>query len=205
MKKENNKLKDTIMKKIFAFAVLAACSLASMAQLNVQLHGDLGRAIYPTDEANRQFFTTTIEYFRPDKLGNTFFFIDLDYRSKTDQDGKNSGMVGAYWEISREFTFATVKKSPNHSFAAHIEYDGGLNRWGSFQQAFLVGPAWNWHSNDFSKTFSLQAMFKQYLAGSGNPALSGGQLTAVWGMTFAKNWLTFSGFADVWYGYSGKF
>ncbi|MBQ8466353.1 MAG: DUF5020 family protein, partial [Prevotella sp.] len=45
---------------------------------------------------------------------------------------------------------------------AHIEYDGGLNRSGSFQQAALLGASWNGHSTDYSKTYSLQLLYKRY-------------------------------------------
>lgn len=191
------------MKKIFALAAFACCSLASMAQFNLQFHGDLGRPTNPNSEADRQIFTTTAEFFKADKLGSTYMFIDLDYTNKRNEIGNgNRGMLGAYWEISREFTFAKVKES-NSSFAAHMEYDAGLKLSTSFQQCFLVGPAWNWHSNDFSKTFSLQAMYKQFLTDQwGHDAHASAQATAVWGTTFAKGWITCSGFADVWYGYT---
>ena len=48
------------------------CTLAS-AQVNVQFHYDLGRSLYTEREANRPNVTTTVEMFRPDKLGSTFF------------------------------------------------------------------------------------------------------------------------------------
>lgn len=190
------------MKKLFAFAAFICCSVASMAQLNIQLHGDLGRAIYPSEESDRQIMTTTVEFFHPDYLGSTYLFIDLDYTNEHDGfSGGNRGMIGAYWEISREFNFYKVKNS-NSSFAAHMEYDAGCKLNSSFQQAFLFGPAWNWHSNDFSKTFSLQAMYKQYLTDQwGNSSHASFQATAVWGVQFASGWMTFSGFADLWYGY----
>ena len=61
------------------------------------------------------------------------------------------------------------------------------------------GGAWNWASKDFSKTFSLQAMYKYYFKGMGRGGFNGYQLTAVWGNTFAGGLCTFSGFIDVWY------
>lgn len=189
------------MKKILTAAMLLISTLAS-AQVNVQLHYDLGRSLNPDGEPNRPNVTTTVEMFRADKLGSTYFFTDLDYFS--------DGVGGAYWEVSREFTFAKAKG--NSAFAAHAEYNGGLsvnkyqNEFGTrFQQAALVGPAWNWHSNDFSKTFSLQAMYKQYFKKDNLDAHASFQLTTVWGVTFADGLCTCSGFADLWYGYTPRF
>ena len=56
------------MKRILTTTLLAALFLSATAQ-NIQLHYDLGK--------DRQMFTTTVEMFKPDKLGNTFFFIEL--------------------------------------------------------------------------------------------------------------------------------
>ena len=89
-------------------------------------------------------------------------------------------------------------KSP---FAAHIEFDGGLNLYGSFQNAILVGPAYNGHSADYSKTWSLQLLYKQCMKGNDKKALAGVQFTGVWGITFGGGKWTFSGFADFWTGY----
>ena len=81
--------------------------------------------------------------------------------------------------------------------AAHVEYDGGLNGFGSFNDAYLVGPAYNWNSKDFSKGVSLQVMYK-YLA-KHDQCKHSWQVTGVWRNTFAKGLCTFSGFLDVWH------
>ena len=121
-------------------------------------------------------------------MGSWFYFVDVDVR--------NDGVSAAYTEVSREFRLGS--KSP---FAAHIEFDGGLNLHGSYQNALLIGPAYNGHSSDFSKTWSLQLMYRQMLKGGTNKALAGVQLTGVWGLTFGQGKWTFSGFADLWTGY----
>lgn len=175
------------MKKFFTICAMLFAALTSQAQ-NLQLHYDFGRSIYSDDESGRQAVTATFEQFKADKLGSWFYFIDLDIDKK--------GMAGAYTEISREFNF--YKPCENGAFAAHIEYDGGLNRGGSFQTAGLLGAAWNGHSSDFSKTYSIQAMYKQFFGQNGNKAYSSFQLTGVWGLNFCQNKLTFSGFADLW-------
>ena len=182
------------MKKIFFFALMAVASLSAQAQVNIQLHYDLGHSLYK-ELTNRQSVTTTVEMFKADKLGSNYFFIDLDYHG--------DGMMGAYWEISREFNI-----SKNKRFAAHIEYNGGVTSgetegWyngNRFQHAVLVGPAYNWHSSDFSTTFSLQTMYKYYFknAHANLDAFHGFQLTGVWSHTFANGLCTFSGFADLW-------
>lgn len=176
---------------------LMACMAAS-AQFNLQLHYDLGRRINKV-ESDRQDFTITAEFFRADKLGSTFLFIDLDQNKKG-----VGGNIGAYAEIGRDFTFAKIKNT-NSSFTAHIEYDGGLSSSTVFQPAALVGPAYQWHSNDFSKTFTLQALYKQFFKQGDCDALPSFQVTAVWGITFAQGLCTFSGFADLWRGYIPSF
>lgn len=180
--------------RLLMLAAFTVAAVSGFAQ-NVQLHYDLGRSLY-NDLSERQSVTTTIELFKPDRWGSTYFFTDLDYES--------DGVMGAYWEISREFNL-----SANKQWAAHVEYDGGVSTgrmdnsyYGNrFQQAALLGGAWNWHSADFSRTFSLQAMYKYYFKNAHKDmrAFNSFQATAVWGINFAKGLCTFSGFADLWY------
>ncbi len=189
------------MKKFFLVPVVALFAVVATAQVNFQLHYDLGRNFYSDAESNRAKVTSTVEMYRPDATGSTYFFVDMDYFS--------DGVGAAYWEVSREFTFKSLKSS---NFAAHIEYDGGLsvNKYtpqyaSRYQQCFLVGPAYNWHNGDFSKTFSLQAMYKQYVKKGDLSALPSFQVTGVWSTTFAKGLCTFAGFADLWYGYTPRY
>ena len=85
--------------------------------------------------------------------------------------------------------------------AAHIEYDGGLSRTGSFQQAALVGAAYNGHTADYSKTWSVQLLYKHFFKSYDyTHAYASAQLTGVWGMNFFDRKLTFSGFIDFWRG-----
>ena len=164
------------------------CSLFTpLCAQDVQLHYDFGRNLYPDQEAGRQKVTMTVEQFKADKWGSWFYCVDIDFSRKF--------VEGAYTEISREFNLG--KKG----FAAHVEYDGGLNRFGSFQQAALLGGAWNGHNADFSKTYSVQLMYKRYFKSYENTtAYNSFQLTGVWGLNFAHNKGTFSGFIDFWRG-----
>ena len=175
------------MKKlVLSFLFLAGCM--TVGAQNIQVHYDFGRNIYTGEEAGRQKVTVTLEQFKADKWGSWFYFVDVDLSSHFTES--------AYTEIAREFNLG--KQSP---FAAHIEYDGGLSRNGSFQQAALVGAAYNGHSADFSKTWSVQLMYKQFFKSYDNThSYASAQLTGVWGLTFANKKCTFSGFIDFWRG-----
>ena len=173
------------MKKKLLSMVLLAMAISTNAQ-NIQLHYDFGRHLYPDQEDGRQSATITLEQFKADKWGSWFYFVDVDLSNKF--------VEGVYTEISREFNIG--KKG----FAAHVEYDGGLNRFGSFQQAALLGGAWNGHSGDFSKTYSVQLMYKRYFKSyEYTSAYNSFQLTGVWGLNFGKSF-RFSGFIDFWRG-----
>ena len=163
-----------------------AFAISSQAQ-NVQLHYDFGRHIYPDQEGERQSLTMTLEQFKADPWGSWYYFVDVDFTNKF--------IEGAYTEISRELSIG--KKG----FAAHVEYDGGLNRFGSFQHAALLGGAWNGHTSDFSKTYSVQVMYKRFFKSyEYTRGYNSIQLTGVWGLNFANRAVTFSGFIDFWRG-----
>ena len=164
--------------------VVLACTLTAGAQ-NIQLHYDFGRNFYSDQEAGRQKMTMTIEQFKADQWGSWFYFVDLDF--------SRHFVEGAYTEVSREFNIK--KDSP---FALHVEYDGGLTRNYAYQQAGLVGAAYNGHTADFSKTWSVQLMYKQYFSNEDIHSYASAQLTGVWGLNFLNNKLRFSGFIDFW-------
>ena len=189
----------TFMKKLFFVSLFVAmCGIAS-AQ-NVQLHYDLGKSIYNQLQPNEASFgraplTTTVEMFRPDGFGSTFFFIDMDY---------NSGVKGAYWEIARELNFWQQSKAD--WLSVHLEYNGGLNMpfaglGTSFNNSWLGGLTYSGHSKDFSKTWSISMMYKYIphtVTTAGKAAENNFQITGVWGINFAHSWLTYSGFIDFW-------
>ena len=175
------------MKKlvVFLFAILLA--LGSFAQ-NLQTHYDMGK--------DRGYLTTTVEMFRPDKTGNTFFFIDMDYGS----NGVENSPSLAYFEIARCFK---IDKSP---FSWHVEYNGGLGQgrvsggtsYGySISNAWLTGIDYSWNATDFSKGFSLKVLYKN-IANTFDSKPNSFQLTGVWYLDFAKGKLRFDGFADLW-------
>lgn len=173
------------MKKLFLSSVIMLATIAANGQ-NIQVHYDFGRNLYSDEEAGRQNITATFEKFSADALGSWFYFVDLDINQH--------GMAGAYTEVSREFNVG------QKGWAAHIEYDGGLNLGTSFQTSALIGPAWNGHNADFSTTYSVQLLYKQFFGQNGYKAYASAQLTGVWSTTFAQGKCTFSGFIDFWRG-----
>lgn len=173
------------MKKLFTLLMLT-CTMSVSAQ-NIQLHYDFGRNFYSDQESSRQKMTMTIEQFKADQWGSWFYFVDLDF--------SRHFVEGAYTEVSREFNIK--KESP---FAVHVEYDGGLTRTYAFQQAALLGAAYNGHNADFSKTWSVQLLYKQYFSNEDVHSYASAQLTGVWGLNFLNKKLSFSGFIDLWRG-----
>ena len=167
---------------IIAAAVSALAFSATRADAqNIQLHYDLGR----------NALTSTIEMFRPDAGGSTYFFVDMDYTPKAS---------GAYFEISRELCF--WQDTDLDWLSAHVEFNGGLNTAaGSFNNAWLAGATYSGHSDNFSKTWSLTAAYKA-IPGTrdilGKCQMHNFQITGVWGINFAGGWCTLSGFFDFW-------
>jgi hypothetical protein len=82
--------------------------------------------------------------------------------------------------------------------AVHIEYNGGLSAdAGGYDDAYLGGAAWNWANKDFTRTFSVQLLYK-YMARQAKGNRHSWQLTTVWGIHFAKGLCSFIGYADLW-------
>lgn len=172
------------MKKITRLMVLIAMMLClpvvSKAQNLQVLH-----------DTERGCITTTLEMFRPDVFGSTFYFVDMDY---------NPTAVGAYTEIAREFCF--WQDSEWNWLSVHAEFNGGFNTTaGSFNNSWLAGLTYSGHSEDFSKTWSVSAMYKAIPGTLGlnlKKQPHNFQLTGVWGISFLDGWCSFSGFADFW-------
>jgi hypothetical protein len=169
-------------RKIWTILTLLLISMTpKVVAQNVQLHYDFGR----------NAATTTVEMFRPDGGGSTFFFVDIDYTPK---------VSGAYWEIAREFCF--WQDSKVNWLSVHVEYNGGLNTVaGSFNNAILGGLTYSGHSKDWSKTWSLTASYKAIpgtIGLNGERQVNNFQITGVWNLDFFDHWLSFNGFADFW-------
>lgn len=170
------------MKKIAVVLMLAMGLGTSMVSAqNLQVHYDMGE--------DRGYVTTTIEMFKPDQWGSTFFFVDFDYNTEV---GNSVSM--AYMEISRALKFWD---SP---FALQVEYNGGFGQFAPglaypINDAWLAGAQYTWNSADFSKIFTLQGLYKFIDDGLNEASF---QLTGVWTIHMFQGAVTFSGFADYW-------
>jgi hypothetical protein len=188
MIKENKReLRSAAVFRLFAGVLTLAAVMTGgsrAAAQNVQLHYDFGRYIYEDDWGERPLLTSTVEMFKPDRFGSTFFFVDMDYR--------RAGIAQAYWEISRELKLG--RKTP---FSWHLEYNGGLNY---IRNAYLTGLTFTHDATDFSRGGSLSAMYK-YIQQNDFNEPHNFQLTATWYFHFPNDGsrlFTFSGFADWW-------
>lgn len=173
-------MKKSLSCSIFLSLFMLLSSLNASGQ-NIQLHYDMGRSS----------LTSTVEMFKPDAGGSTFFFIDLNYDPR---------VTGAYFEISRELCFWQESKAD--WLSVHLEYNGGLDTVnGSYNNSWLGGLTYSGHSDDWSKTWSLSAMYKA-IPGTvsllGKKSMHNFQITGVWNMDFFDHWLSFNGFMDFW-------
>ena len=173
------------MKKLLLFFSCLAF-IASVSAQNIQAHYDFGK--------DRKLITTTVEMFKPDKFGSTFFFIDMDYSS--DPRNIDNGISLGYWEIARAFKWNETQK-----FMPRVEYNGGVFKLNGedtpfipIENVYIAGIERTWASSDFSKILTLQANYK-YIQDKENAAF---QLTAVWTIQMLEGKLSFLGFADFW-------
>lgn len=161
------------------------------AQTNLQVFYDFG--------SGRQHVTTTIEGFYSDNWGNTFFFVDHDFNSRT-ADGTVYAPSGTYMEIARCLNF--WQDSALAPLSLHLEYNGGVYSGYTINNAFLAGVDYFLHSDDYRNTFNFKALYKyiHYTDSSLSSKLPL-QLTFVWTMQdlFGLEGLCFTGFADYWW------
>ncbi len=177
------------MKKFLLFVALVATAFCAKAQVNIQEQYDF----------NREHLTTTLEMFKMDKWGSTFFFTDIYHPDKL------YGPTGYYTEIARGLNFWQNTKLG--ALSAHVEWNGGQFA----SNAWLFGAEYLLHSQDFRYTLTLEVLYKDI---SGQKLLDQDparpydkvsdvplQFTIVWGCTdiFGLKGLTFSGFADFWW------
>jgi len=164
--------------KYFALTLLMISSVVLSAQ-NLQLHYDFGKAKDYTTSMNREYFTSTLEFFKPDSLGSTFMFVDVDYNKP------NGGASMAYFEIARKFTL--YKRS---GFSLQVEYNDGTPDY--INKAWLGGFAYPLKLGSVTINASLL-----YRANSGAKSADG-QITLVWFQPLFKSRMLFKGFMDIW-------
>ena len=81
-------------KLLFPVLFLIFFAFSSEAQVNLQGFYDFGR----------KHVTTTLEMFKADNWGNTFFFVDIDYNYRNDRK-LAVAPSGAYLEFARCLNF----------------------------------------------------------------------------------------------------
>ncbi|MBN2612584.1 MAG: DUF5020 family protein [Bacteroidales bacterium] len=177
------------MKRFYTLFVIVLFACLSVKSQNLQMHYDFS--------SERQFFTSTLEMFRPDSLGSTFWFIDFDFNSPD----KPRGISMAYWEIARDFYIPGLKNiSGLEELSLHIEYNDGVQ----IMEADSAVTGFNLNST--------------WLAGFGYPVKIGNvvlgtqllykrprgaqsadfQFTVTWFQPLLKNQFVFTGFMDLW-------
>ena len=171
------------MKKAALLGFCLVClSLFCQARVNIQLLYDCVDAPY-----------TTIETYKGDRWGDTYFFIDHYYATREDRKiGLGSAYRGSYFEIERGLNFWHDTRLKD--FYLHVEYDG--SSWGKGMAC--IGAKYAFHNTNFSRTASVALMYDHYIGpGSANVPL---KFTGVWKVErlFGVGGLTFDGFIDVW-------
>ncbi len=167
------------MKRIlFSLIAIMAFGAVATAQ-NLQTHYDFGK--------DRKMITTTLEMFKPDKYGSTFFFVDMDYSS--DSRDVDNGLSLAYWEIARSFKWSETQK-----FEPRVEFNSGRAYFGPIENCWLAGAQYTFNNADFSRVLTVQANYKNIK----DKHDASFQLTAVWGVHFMDRKFSFTGFADFW-------
>jgi hypothetical protein len=176
------------MRKIITLIIIAL-PLNSWAQ-NLQLHYDFGK--------ERKFYTATLEMFKPDTLGSTFWFVDFDFNFP----GSPRSMSSAYWEISRDFYIPWLKKLPAfEKLGFHIEYNDGFTAFkdsdsymgvASYNNVFLTGFSYPVKIGPVE--FTAQGLLRMP-RGMDVPDF---QITLVWFNLLFHNKLLFTGFIDLW-------
>lgn len=162
------------MKKLFLLFVLIFASNA-FAQ-NIQLHYDLGE--------DREYFTSTIEMFKPDEYGATFFFVDFDYNASG-----NKSINLAYFEIARYISIPGAG-----GLSGTVQYNDGTAPWGPLGHIVMAGAS---YPIDLGfVTLNTDLLFRKDYLSEGSDV----QLTTVWFVPFFDGKLTFTGFLDVWTG-----
>ena len=173
-------------------------------QVNLQAHGNFSELFYDKNSSLVQSLplsTFTIEGSGMDKIGSTYFFVDLEVGNASNL--KNKMLGGTYIEFAREWCF--WGKSKAAALTIHTEFDAGVgyggDSWGStgngfeFKTALLGGLSYSWFGDKYF--FQIQALnryeLKDYYGWGGE----GWQLTFVYSYEPVK-WFTLAGYADFW-------
>lgn len=153
-------------------ALFFMMSATGMAQ-NIQLH-------YEASE-DREFFVSTLEMFKPDPYGSTFWFVDMEHAAP----GVKAASL-AYWEIARNF------KLPIEQLTATVQYNDGVATFGGLGQVWLAGI--NYYLDLGLVALPIDILYRS-AQGADSPDF---QLTTTWFVPFMDGNMEFSGFLDFW-------
>ncbi len=147
----------------------------SLSAQNFQFHYDFSK--------DRKYVTTTLEMFKPDKYGSTFWFVDMDYNKK--HNGYKSVSL-SYWEIARYINL------PLDKLTATVQYNDGTVAGAPLGPIWLFGVS---YPIDFGFiTLNTDLLYRIAYDSNAPDA----QLTTVWFKNFFQGKLTFDGFLDFW-------
>jgi len=156
-----------IRKLISLVLILNAFTFAQNLQLHYEASGD------------REYFLSTLEMFKPDNYGSTYWFVDMEYNSPGEKNGNL-----AYWEIARSFTL------PVNNFSATIQYNDGV------ASDFPIGMAWlagiSYYLDMGFIALPIDVLYRA-AQGADSPDF---QLTTSWVMPLMDGNIEFSGFVD---------
>lgn len=165
------------MKKLFLSIPILFLFTAIQSQ-NIQVHYDFGK--------DRQFITTTLEMFKPDSMGSTFFFTDFDFGAD------NNSMSLSYFEIARYITLPVL----NNKLDATVQFNDGHLRAGDY--AVPIGQVWlaglSYPVNLDFMVVKIDLLYRHADYSSGTDW----QFTAAWFKPCLNDRLVFAGFLDVW-------
>jgi len=144
---------------------------------NLQLHYDF------TQE--RRYVTTTLEMFKPDEYGATFWFVDMDY-DYTHPDRHRSISL-AYFELARYVTIPGL-----HGISATVQYNDGTVAGAPLGPIWLAGGSYPIGIGNI--TLNTDLLYRYAFNSSAPDA----QLTIAWMEDILRNKLTLIGFFDLW-------
>lgn len=154
-------------KSLLFFSLLLCSAFTAKSQVNMQVFYDFG--------SDRKFTTLTLEMFKGDKWGNTYFFVDTDFNYDQHVEGPNLAPGGSYLEIARCLNFwQNTKLAP---LSLQVEYNGGITRKYPINNAWLVGVDYFLHDQSFKNTFNFKVLYKNIRKSDSKVPM---QLTGVW-------------------------
>jgi hypothetical protein len=154
------------------FVVVPGEAQDSLINLNLQAHYDF----------RRDHPTVTQEFFVTDKLGYTFFFMDVNF----DHTRKKGGASDFYFELMRYFT---LKHHHKYTLYATVQYDDGSDPIARVWLAGLNVGNIKLGQLEISTEFLLKKEYHLDL---------NWQYTLVWFAAFFNGKIEFNGFFDYW-------